>query len=65
VAGTVSEKIYQAFFANLAQRADVRPETVRGLRTLYSAGCFTDKRQLNRLTQEMESRYAQDQDADR
>jgi hypothetical protein len=61
---TVSEKIYEAFFANLAQHEDVKPETIEGLKALYAANRMADSRHLDRLVQEMENRYAQAKDAD-
>ena len=62
---TVRERIYEAFFVRLANLPDVRPETVEQLKGLYAADKLSNKRQLGNVVQNMEDRYAQDQDADR
>jgi len=61
---TVSAKICEAFFANLARLEDVKPETMEGLKALYAANRMAESRHLDRLVQEMENRYAQVEDAD-
>jgi hypothetical protein len=61
---TVSEKIYEAFFANLAQLEDVKPETIEGLNALYAANRMAESQHLDRLVQGMENRYAQVEDTD-
>ena len=61
---TVSEKIYEAFFANLAQLEAVKPETIESLKALYDANRMAESRDLDGLAQEMENRHAQIEDAD-
>ena len=61
---TVSEKIYEAFFANLAQHEDVRPETIEGLNALHAADRIADSRHLARIVQEIRNRHGQAEDAD-
>ena len=62
---TVSKKIFEAFFVNLAQLEDVKPDTIESLKALYSANRMAESRYLDRLAEEMENRYAQVEDADR
>ncbi len=62
---TVSEKIYEAFFSNLAQLQNVKSETVEGLKALRQANRLADKRGLAGLVQDMENRHAQDQNPHR
>jgi hypothetical protein len=64
MAQSISDKIHETFFANLAQSGDVRPEAIERLKTLHQIGKLADKKQLAQLAQEMESRHAQDQNAD-
>ena len=61
---TVSERIYEAFFGNLTQLEDVKPETIESLKALYAANRMAESRHLDRLVQEVENRYAQVEDAD-
>ena len=63
MAQSISARIYEAFFERLASAKEVRQETLAALRRLYSAGWLESKPQIKRLTQEMEERHAQDQDA--
>ena len=58
---SVNEIIYQAFFERLKQRTDVKPETVKTLKALYSANLISNKKQLAMLAQEIETRYVQDE----
>ena len=43
---------------------EIRPGTLEALRGLYVAGRIDNGQQLKRLTQDMEKRHAQDQNAD-
>jgi len=65
MAQSISGKIHETFFANLAQSGDVRSETVERLKAMHQIGKLADKKHLAKLAQEMESRHAQDQNADR
>lgn len=57
---SISEIIYQSFFDRLSRRADVKPETIDVLKSLYAAKQIASKQRLLQLTQEMEARHAQD-----
>ncbi len=61
---TVTEIIYEAFWENLSQKENVRPETIKSLKDLYKASQIANKTRLAQLVQEMEEHYAKDQKAD-
>lgn len=61
---TVSDRIYEAFFAQLANNRLVRPETVEALRAIYHQQRLADKQSLARIVQDMENRHAQNQNTD-
>ena len=60
---SISDRIYEAFFDRLSRTKGVSPETIAALRSLHRSGRLGDKARVRRLTQEMEARHAQDQDA--
>ena len=64
MAQSISARIFETFFARLSEMDEVRPETLEALRRLYGAGRMDNRQKLKRLTQDVEKRHAQDQNAD-
>lgn len=62
---SVSEIIYQSFFDRLSRQSEVNSETIEALKSLYTSNQIANRQRLIQLAQQMETRYAQDQDADR
>ena len=58
---SVNEIIYQAFFERLEQRPDINPETVKTLKALNSSNLISNKNQLAKLAQEIETRHVPDE----
>ena len=61
---TVSQKIYDRFFENLTALETIKPETIAALKTLQANNRLGRSRDLADLVQEMERRYAHDQNTD-
>jgi len=61
---TVSERVYEAFWDNLAKSKGIRQETIAALKVLYRAGKLADKKALTNLATQIEARHAQNQGAD-
>lgn len=61
---TVSQYIYAKFFENLASLRAVKPGTLAALKALHVRHRLANGRDLAKLVQEIETRYAHDQDAD-
>ena len=60
---SISEIIYQSFFDRLSKRSSVKSETIEDLKSLYKTNQIANKKKLIQLTQRMEARYAEDQNA--
>lgn len=61
---TVSQLIYAKFFENLASLETVKPETIAALKALHASNHLANARDLAKLVQEIEERYAHDQNVD-
>jgi hypothetical protein len=58
---SVSELIYEKFLEKLADKENLRPETIEALKALYRSGRLANRTSLAQLAQQMEVRHAQNQ----
>ena len=61
---TVAERIYETFFAELAEREIVGQGTIADLHRLCDAGELGSERKLASIVQRMEKRHAKDKETD-
>jgi hypothetical protein len=59
----ISERIYETFFAKLAELETVSQETFADLRKLYESDQLANKRRIELLVRKLEDRHAKDKDA--
>jgi len=60
----ISERIYETFFAKLAESENVSRETLASLRRLYESDQLANKQRIALLVQEMEVGHAKDKGTD-